>query len=381
MRGEFGERHADGFADKRNRPRRARVDLKHINNLVLHRVLHVHQAGDLQLGGHRVGVLAHRIDGRLRKLVRRHHHRRVARVHAGKLHVLEHPADDERAVLGVGDAVDIHLGGVFQKFIHEHRPLRRRLHRVLHIMAQFGIRIHNLHCAPTEHKRRPHQHGIIQLVRGSQRFLFVGSEAVGRLRDVQLVQHRGKHFAILRALDALRARAQNVYAIGLQIEREIQRRLPAELRNDAPAFFTLINVQHILERERFKKQFVARVVIRGNRFRIRIHHQRLEPILLQRERRVHAAVIELNPLPNPIRTTAENHHLLAVGRIYLVIAAIVRGIVIWCVRLELRRARIHQPIARHQPRRLALRPHFILRAPREMRNLPVRKPVSLRLRQ
>ena len=174
LRGELGQWFTDGFADKRNRPRRARVNLQHINNLILHRVLHVHQASDLQLARHRVRVLAHRVDGRLRKFVRRQHHRRIARVHAGKLHMLKHPTDNDRAVLGIRDAVHIHLRGVFQKFIHQHRPFRRCLHRVLHIMAQLGIRIHNLHRATTEHKRRSHQHGIIQLVRGGHCFLLGG---------------------------------------------------------------------------------------------------------------------------------------------------------------------------------------------------------------
>ena len=69
---------------------------------------------------------------------------------------------------------------------------------------------------------------------------------------------------------------------------------------------------------------------------------------------MHTAVIKLNPLPNPIRAAAENHHLLAIGRIYLVIAAVVGGIVIRRVCLEFRRARIHQPIA-GTTRRIAFR--------------------------
>ena len=67
------------------------------------------------------------------------------------------------------------------------------------------------------------------------------------------MQHGGKHLAILRALDALWAGSQDVHAVGLQAQRKIQWRLPAELRDDAPALFALINVQHILQRERFEK--------------------------------------------------------------------------------------------------------------------------------
>ena len=341
LRGELGQRFTNGFADKRDRPRGARVDLQHVHDLVLHRVLHIHQAGDLQFLGHGVRVLAHGVYSSLTEVVRRQHHGGVAGMHAGKFHMLEHAADHDRAILGVGNAVHIHLGGVFQKFIHQHRPLRRRLHRVLHVMAQLVIRIHNLHRAPAEHEGRPHEHGIAQFLRLGHRFLFVGGQAVRRLRDVQLVQHGGKHLAILRALDALRAGAEDVDAVGLQTEREVQRCLPAELGDGAPAIFPLVNVQDILECERFEKEFVARVVIGGHRLRIGVHHQRLKAILLQGKRRVHAAVIKLNALPDSVWATAEDHHLLAVRRINLVIAAIIGGIIIRRIRLELRRAGVH----------------------------------------
>ena len=69
--------------------------------------------------------------------------------------------------------------------------------------------------------------------------------------------------------------------------------------------------------------------------------------------------------------------VLAIGRINLIIATVVSRIVIGSVCLELRRACVHQPIRRHESRRLALRAHLILRAPRQMRDLPIRKPVRL----
>ena len=67
------------------------------------------------------------------------------------------------------------------------------------------------------------------------------------------------------------------------------------------------------ERERFEKKFVARVVIGGNRFGIRIDHQRFKAVFLQRKRRVHAAVIKLNALADAVGPAAENHHLARVA--------------------------------------------------------------------
>ena len=85
--------------------------------------------------------------------------------------------------------------------------------------------------------------------------------------------------------------------------------MPAELDKHAFRFFLVVNVKHVLEGERLEIKFIARVVISGNGFRIRVDHDCLEPKLAQGERRMHAAVIEFNTLADPVRTAAQNHDL------------------------------------------------------------------------
>jgi hypothetical protein len=104
-------------------------------------------------------------------------------------------------------------------------------------------------------------------VRGFERFGFVGGQAVGRLRNAQLGQHGGEEFAVFGDLDALRRGADDVDAVFLQSERQVQRRLAAELGDGAPALFALVNVQHVLQRQRLEKQLVAGVVIGRDGFR------------------------------------------------------------------------------------------------------------------
>src|SRR6266481_262839 len=127
--------------------------------------------------------------------------------------------------------------------------------------------------------------------------------------------------------------------------REIQRGLSAKLNDDAFWFFLLIDIEHVLEREWLEVKFVARVVIGRNRFRIRIDHDRFEPELAQGEGGVHAAVIKLNPLADPVRSAAENHHLAFATLAPLVLVAVSR-VIIRRVSFELRRAGIDQPISR-----------------------------------
>ena len=210
-------------------------------------------------------------------------------------------------------------------------------------------------------------------MRGDERLGFVRGEAVRRLRNVQLVEHRREQLAVLGDLDALRRGADDVDAVFLQAEREVQRRLAAELRDGAPAFFAFVNVQHVFERERLEKQFVAGVVIRRNRFGIRIHHDGFKSVFLQRERGVDAAIIKFNALADAVRAAAENHHLLRGVAFDLVVAAIVGGIIIGRVSLELGGAGVHQTVARHEADVFALGADGVLGRAGEMGDLPVGK--------
>ena len=291
----------------------------------------------------------------------------------------KHAAHDDgslrrvREMADIGDAIHIHLGGVFEKFVHEHRAFRRSFDGKAHVMRQFRIGINDLHRAAAEHERRPDEDGITQLVRRGERFGFVGGEAVGRLRNVQLAQHGREQFAVFGDLDALRRGADDVDAVFLQAQREVQRRLAAELGDGAPAFFALINMQHIFQRERLEKQFVAGVVIRGNRFGVRIDHQRFEAVFLERERGMHAAIIKFNALADAVGAAAKNHDLARGRGADFVIAAIVGGIIIGRVSLEFGGAGVHEAIAGDEAKLFALGADGVLGAPGEMGDLAVGK--------
>src|SRR3546814_1948696 len=64
-------------------------------------------------------------------------------------------------------------------------------------------------------------------------------------------------------------------------------------------------------------QAVGGVVIGRDCFRVAIDHDGLVTVLAQGERCVHAAVVELDALPDPVRAAAEHDDLVAVGRLGL----------------------------------------------------------------
>ena len=96
-----------------------------------------------------------------------------------------------------------------------------------------------------------------------------------------------------------------------QRHRELQRGLAAELHDDAGGLLALDNRHHVLEGERLEVEAIGNVVIGRDGFGIAIDHDGLEAGGLEREARMHAAVVELDALPDAIRAASENHYLTA----------------------------------------------------------------------
>ena len=83
--------------------------------------------------------------------------------------------------------------------------------------------------------------------------------------------------------------------------RQVQRRLTAELHDQPFRLHHVADVQHVFGGQRLEEEMIAGVVIGGNRFRVRVDHDGLVPLAPQRERRLTAAVIELDALADAVR--------------------------------------------------------------------------------
>ncbi len=149
--------------------------------------------------------------------------------------------------------------------------------------------------------------------------------------------------------NSLRSSARSIFSgsvpmIGtpsaLQRQRQVERRLPAELHDHAVGLFGVADVEHVLERQRLEVEAVAGVVIGRDGLGIAVDHDRFDAHFLQRERRVAAAVIELDALPDAVGPAAQNHDLLAVAGVGFA-GAFVDGIEIRREAFELRRAGVH----------------------------------------
>ena len=124
------------------------------------------------------------------------------------------------------------------------------------------------------------------------------------------------------------------------------------------------HLQHVLERQRLEVEAVGGVVVGGDGLRVAVDHHGLEPGLAQRHDRVHAGVVELDALPDPVRPRAEDEHLrplglrrdLRLGRgVGLVGAVVVRG-----ARGELGGAGVDGLVDRPHAQPVAQRAHTVL---------------------
>ena len=103
--------------------------------------------------------------------------------------------------------------------------------------------------------------------------------------------------------------------------------------------------EDVFGEEGLEEEPVAGVVVGGDGLGVAVEHHRLEAGVGQRERRVHAAVVELDALTDAVRAAPEDHDRGAGERRDLVVV-LVGAVVVRRPRRELRRARIHR-LVRH----------------------------------
>ena len=274
----------------------------------------------------------------------------------------------------VVERIHIDLDGLVQELVDQHRMLRAGLGRPLDVVGEHRLVVDDLHASPTQHVRRPHEHRVADL--GSDRTGLLGAagQPVPGHRQSGLVQHLSERPALLGQVDRLRGRPQQRHTLRLQPSREPQRRLTTELTDDAchrtHRLFGRDDLEHVLECQRLEIEPVRGVVVGGHRLRVAVDHDRLEAGLAQRESRVHAAVVELDPLTDAVGSRAEDDDRLLVARFDFGLG-VIAGVVVRRVRGELGRAGVHRLEHRPNAQGMADTSDHILAAAPQRRDLHV----------
>jgi len=127
--------------------------------------------------------------------------------------------------------------------------------------------------------------------------------------------------AVLGEVDRVGRRAEDRHLGPFQGSRQVERRLPTELHDDAEEIPALLFDAHdfddILGGQRLEIEPVGGVVIGRDGFGVAIDHDRLDAGLAQAVGGMDAAIVELDALADPVGPAAQNDDLLAVARIGL----------------------------------------------------------------
>ncbi len=303
---------------------------------------------------------------RSRQPVRREDAGAVARVDAGLLDVLHHPADHH--CLAVAQRVHVGLEGVFQEAVDQHRPVVRDGDGAAEVVAQARLVVHDLHPPPAKDVGGTEEDGVADALRDGRRLVGADRQSVGRLGDAQLAGERLEALAVFRAVDGLHRGADDRHAQLRQRLRQLERRLPAELDDHAHRLLEADDLDYVFQRERLEVELVAYVEVGRVGLGVGVDHDGLVPRVAQRQRGLHAAVVELHPLPDADGPAPQDHHLLALGADRLVLLRIRRVEVRGRCR-ELTGAGVHPIVDRvdpHLPPPLAHRVLGFAAEPREL---------------
>ncbi len=224
------------------------------------------------------------------------------------------------------------LRRMVQEAVYENGSVRCHAHCRLHIIHQALIMVHHFHAAPAQHIGGTHHHGITDSAGNLQGLFHRGRHTGFRHGNPQFIHHGPEQIPVLCQVNHFRRGAQNTHTVFLQIRRQVQGGLSAELGDDAHRLFLLINAQHIFQRQRLKIKLVRCVVIRGYRLRVAVHNDGLKAQLFQRHGSMDTAIVKLDSLPDTVGAAPKDHHLGFIGADRVFVRGIISGIVISAVR-------------------------------------------------
>jgi hypothetical protein len=232
----------------------------------------------------------------------------VAGVDAGFFDVLHHPA--EIHLVPVVEHVDVDLDGVVEESVDEDGVLGRGDGGLLDVGGERLVVVDDLHAAPAEHVGGAHQHRVADLVRHRERFAGAVCRAVSRRGQARLGEHPAEGAAVLGQVDGLRRGADDWHAGVLEGLGQPEGRLAPELHDD-PGNRTggplgLVDLKDVFEGQRFEVEAAARVVVGGDGLWVAVDHDRVVAGITQRETGVHAGVVELDALTDPVGAGAED---------------------------------------------------------------------------
>ena len=211
----------------------------------------------------------------------------------------------------------------------------RRIDGFVHVAYEGFFIVADFHRASAEHVAGTYEDGITDFTGDVACAFGIRGDAVRRLMQFELFENRLKTFPVFGRVDHFRTGTDNVDAGGFQTTRQIERRLSAKLHDHAIGFHAVADIEDVFGGQWFEEQMIRSVIVSRNGFGIRVDHDAFDAQFLQREGSLTATVIEFNPLPDAVRSAAQNHDaafVIWIARRFVFL--FVGRIEVWCKGFE-----------------------------------------------
>ena len=164
--------------------------------------------------------------------------------------------------------------------------------------------VNDLHRASAQNVRRPRQDRVADLTGDFYRLLNAAGRPVGRLRQFQGLDQFSELFAVFRQFDGGDTGSDDRHPASCRRCAKFSGVWPPNCTMTPSGFFHIHDIHHVLKGQRFKIQPVGNVIIGGDRLRVGVDHDRFISQRFQGKGRVHAAIIELDPLADAVGPAA-----------------------------------------------------------------------------
>ena len=314
--GDLRDRVAGGLGRQRGRARDARVHLDddQLAVLAVQGELDVRAAGlDADRADHgRRGVAQHLVLAVAQRL-RGCDGGRVAGVDAHRVDVLDR-ADDDHVVDAVADHLELELAPAGDRLLEQDLRDRALAQSALDRMLELLRRGGEAAAVAAERERGPDDDGQVQRAGGERgaRLLHPGRDHARRHAQADGGHRRGEELAVLRPPDGVVRRTDQLDAelvedaVLVKLRGEVERRLPAERRQERVGPLAAKHGLHAGEVERLEVRAVGPAGVGHDRRRVRVDEDRADALGAEHAQRLAPGVVELARLADDDRAGADD---------------------------------------------------------------------------
>ena len=230
-----------------------------------------------------------------------------------ELNVLTDRIHHDLAMISHG--IHLHLFGMFDELADHHRMLLADIRRQLQETLQLLLIGANIHRRATQHIAGTNQDREAHLRYEAIDILHRGKLLPAGLIHPDTIQHGRELLTILRIVNALSGRTQDVDMLLIQAHRQVVGDLASCGDNHTMRILQFQDIHHPLKGQLIEIESITHIIIRGDSLWVIVDHHRAVALLTDGIQRLHTAPVELHRATDTIRTRTQHHDRTVIARI------------------------------------------------------------------